>query len=212
MANRRILLVEGSNDKHVIVAIQGRREIRLLDRDKEIVECGDDGRLMSSFPVRLLESDIVRLGVVMDADVDVAKRWNHFKTMLTDAGYLDIPNSPEPSGTIIHPPPDSLLPRVGIWLMPDNKETGILEDFLRFLVPPDCELFKYATQVVAAIPSAEVRYPKLAAPKAILHTWLAWQKHPGRPLGQSITAKYLDTEVARVDVFVAWLERLYGEN
>lgn len=96
--------------------------------------------------------------------------------------------------------------------MPDNKETGILEDFLRFLVPPDCELFKYANSVLAAIPPAEVRFSKLAEPKALLHTWLAWQKDPGRPLGQSITAKYLDAGVGEVDVFISWLERLFGEN
>ena len=196
---------------HVILAIQGRRSVRFLDRE-EIIACGDDGRLMSSFPVRLLESDIGHLGVVMDADVDVTKRWSRFKDMLAAAGYNNIPNSPDPSGTIVDPPPNSLLPRTGIWLMPDNKETGILEDFLRFLVPQNCELFNYATSVVAAIPPKELHFPKLAEPKALIHTWLAWQKDPGRPLGQSITAKYLDTNVAQVDVFMAWLERLYGLN
>src|SRR5436190_24268592 len=28
--------------------------------------------------------------------------------------------------------------------------------------------------------------------KALIHTWLAWQEKPGRPLGLAITARYFD--------------------
>jgi hypothetical protein len=46
-----------------------------------------------------------------------------------------VPDDPAAEGTIIDPPDDKLLPRVGVWIMPDNQMKGILEDFLRFLVP-----------------------------------------------------------------------------
>jgi len=42
-----------------------------------------------------------------------------------------------------------------------------------------------------------------------MHTWLAWQEEPGKPLGTAITAKFLDANVAQVDVLVAWLKALF---
>lgn len=207
MANKKLLLVEGANDKHVILAIQGRREIRLLDKE-EIIDCLDCGRLLSGLPVRLKESDISRLGVVMDADANLPNRWAELKAILSSAGYLNIPQDPLLQGTIIEAPANSLLPRVGVWLMPDNSSSGILENFLRFLVPPNCGLINHAQNVLAALP--EKRFSPIAEPKALIHTWLAWQADPGRPLGQAITAKYLDHTVPQVDVFMNWLGTLFG--
>lgn len=209
MGDKRLLLVEGANDKHVILAIQGKRNLRILDQG-DIIDCKDSGQLLSSFPVRLKTAvnDVSRIGVVMDADENLPARWSEIRGILLSAGYVDIPQLPTESGTIVEAPADSHLPRAGVWLMPDNKHSGILENFLRFLVPPDCELFTYAQNVLEGLP--ERRFSKVAAPKALLHTWLAWQEEPGRPLGQSITAKFLDHAVPQVDVFVKWLEELFG--
>jgi hypothetical protein len=55
---------------------------------------------------------------------------------------------------------------------------------------------------VAANPKEERRFTQLArpkAPKAAIHTWLAWQEKPGKLLGTAITAKFLDSRVAQVD-------------
>ena len=93
--------------------------------------------------------------------------------------------------------------------MPDNQTKGILEDFLRFLVPPGSGLFSHVESSVASIPDEERRFSQLAQPKAIIHTWLAWQADPGKPLGTAITAKFLDPHVAQVDVLVAWLKELF---
>lgn len=206
MPGKRILLVEGANDKHVILAIQGRRELRILDKD-EIIDCKDCEQLLSGFPVRLNESDISRLGVVIDADVSLPSRWSELRKTLTAAGYSAVPTLPSEQGTVIEPPVESILPRVGIWLMPDNRNSGILEDFLRFLVPEDCRLFTHAQTVMANLP--EKRFSPVAETKALIHTWLAWQKDPGRPLGQSITAKFMDAGVPQVDTFIEWLRRLF---
>ena len=102
-----------------------------------------------------------------------------------------------------------MLPRVGVWIMPDNQTKGILEDFLRFLVPAGSPLFDHVKSSVEAIPEGERRFSQLAEPKAIIHTWLAWQGEPGKPLGTAITARYLDPDVAQVDVLVSWLNRLF---
>lgn len=95
--------------------------------------------------------------------------------------------------------------------MPDNLLPGMLEDFVRFLVPDGDVLLSKAESVLAEIEQSQIhRYSLVHHPKALIHTWLAWQKIPGRPMGQSITARVLlhDTPVALS--FVRWLQRLFG--
>ncbi|MCX5647298.1 MAG: hypothetical protein NTZ17_21845 [Phycisphaerae bacterium] len=206
LAAKKILLVEGSDDEHVLKHVCGTRGVQELD---EIKPQGGVEQLLESFPVRLNESDVEALGVVIDADTDLAARWRSLKDRLTKAGYENVPSDPVSTGTILNPPSDALLPRVGIWIMPDNQTRGILEDFLRFLVPQGSCLFEHVQSSVAAIPEGERRFSQLAQPKAIIHTWLAWQEEPGKPLGTAITARYLDPGVAQVDVLVSWLNKLF---
>lgn len=120
-----------------------------------------------------------------------------------------MPDLPAHGGTILDPPADKLLPRVGIWIMPDNRSEGILEDFLRFPVPEGSMLFDHVESSVAAIPEGEQLFGPLAVSKAVIHTWLAWQKEPGKPLGTAITARYLDPGVPEVGILVSWLNRLF---
>jgi hypothetical protein len=207
MAVKRTLLVEGPDDEHVLKHICGNRGILHLDA---VTPLGSVDSLLESVPVRLKASedgDIV--GVVIDADTDLAARWQSLTARLRRAGYVAVPGNPAVDGTIIEPPDGTLLPRVGIWVMPDNQTTGILEDFLRFLVPSGSALFGHVTASVAAIPEGERRFSQLAEPKALIHTWLAWQEDPGKPMGIAITARYLDPHVAQADALVSWLKRLF---
>ena len=93
--------------------------------------------------------------------------------------------------------------------MPDNQIEGILETFLGFLIPQPNALFDYVQKSVASIPASERRFKPAREPKAIIHTWLAWQREPGMPPGRAITAHFLDANVAEVDVLVSWLQRLF---
>ncbi|OHB63606.1 MAG: hypothetical protein A2Y77_06210 [Planctomycetes bacterium RBG_13_62_9] len=206
MATKRILLVEGNDDEHVIKHICGTRNVQRLD---EIKPQGSVEQLLENLPVRLKESDVEVLGIIVDADTDLAARWQSLHDQLAKAGYLNIPAQPLLDGTILVPPVGTLLPRVGIWIMPDNQTKGILEDFLQFLIPEGSRLFKHVQSSVANIPKGEQRFNQFAEPKAIIHTWLAWQKEPGKPLGIAITARYLDPDVKQVDVLVSWLNRLF---
>lgn len=206
MPGKKVLLVEGIDDEHVLKHICGERGVGQLD---EVKPQGDVRRLLENFPVRLKESDIEALGVVIDADTDLAARWQSLRDRLSKAGFQSVPADPAPEGTVLAPPPDTLLPRVGIWIMPDNQTRGILEDFLQFLVPSGSKLFGHVKSSVAAIPEGERRFRQLVEPKVVVHTWLAWQAEPGKPLGTAITAKFLDANVGQVDVLVAWLRRVF---
>ena len=207
MLLRRLLLVEGVDDQHVIKHVCLSRDVPLPD---EIIPHDGIERLIEAIPVRLKVIETEALGVVLDADLDLAGRWAALRHRLTQAGYDRVPQQPAADGTILVAPANSLLPRFGVWIMPDNRSKGILEDFLRFLVPSGSRLFEHAKSSVASIPEGERRFSQAAEPKAVIHTWLAWQKEPGKPLGTAITARFLDPNVAEVDVFVGWLQRLFS--
>ena len=211
MANGKILLVEGTDDKHVMKHICGNRGIPHLDK---VEKYGSVEKLIESIKVRLPllieEGDIV--GIVIDADTEISDRWKSIRNRIISVGYQNVPDQPDPSGTILDPPAGTYLPRLGVWIMPNNQTSGILEDFLRFLVPKPNILFDHVRDSVKTIPEGERRFKPLDEPKAIIHTWLAWQKEPGRPFGTAISACFLDPNVPEVDVLVAWLKRLFFPN
>ena len=93
--------------------------------------------------------------------------------------------------------------------MPDNQTRGILEDFLRFLVPPGSALFTHVQSSVAGIPAAEKRFTELAEPKAIIHTWLAWQEEIRTPLGLALAKSYLKASSSKAQQFMSWIAQLF---
>jgi hypothetical protein len=164
----------------------------------------DDGgidRLIESLPVRIKSSDIERLAIVIDADSDITSRWESIRSVLVPAGVA-LPRYPIATGT------HSVLPdgkSVSIWIMPNNTLIGDLETFAAFLIPPEDALISRVDRFLDEIPHAERQFANSKRTKARIHTWLAIQKVPGKPLGQSITARYLDASLPIASQFVNWL-------
>lgn len=206
MTSKRVLMVEGQDDEHVVKNICGQHQLGTI----EIIHpYGGKGPLLEGIGVRLKESGISALGIILDADADPQGRWEAVVARLSAAGFAGLPVAPQSEGTVVEPPMGSLLPRVGVWLMPDNQMSGILEDFLRFLVPQGDELMEHVEQSIENIPVAQCRFPESRKPKARMHTWLAWQEEPGKPFGQAISARYLDPHLPAANIFVAWLRRVF---
>jgi hypothetical protein len=97
--------------------------------------------------------------------------------------------------------------RLGVWLMPDNRLPGMMEDFLLSLANPDDKLKRHAEEVIETLPAR--RFPKVHYPKALLHTWLAWQEEPGTRPGLAITRKLLRHDRAEGQRFLTWLKELF---
>lgn len=178
MSDRNVLLVEGKDDRHVLHHLFLHHDIpesSFAIEENEGVE-----RLLESFPVQLKRSDLERLGVVLDANSDIAARWESLRNIAIKSGYRNMPTLPDSSGTIIK---QQNKPVVGFWLMPENTVPGMLEDFVQFLVPPDDVLWSLANDCLQSIPKQEQRFLESHRIKAHIHTWLAWQKDPGTPMG-----------------------------
>jgi hypothetical protein len=210
---KRLLLVEGQDDKHVIMHLCKAHGVTIAfdarnprnETAWEIVEQEGIELLLDQVPVRLKESGLERLAVVVDADEDAERRWKQLRDRLHRADYPSIPLLPDPNGTIVDLPPEVGSIRLGIWIMPDNKLPGMLENFLAFLVPNDDTLLPRVDRFLDSIPPEERRF-KNHRSKARIHTFLALQEEPGKRLGSAITARYLDAKREVVTPFLAWLK------
>jgi hypothetical protein len=198
---RRVLLVEGPDDQHVMWSLCARHA---MPETFVVQTAGNDREVLKLLRTQPKTSDLERFAVILDADTDLERRWGEARGALLAAGYRDMPERPAPEGTIVHGPD---LPPVGIWLMPDNRVPGILEDFLVFLVPAGDALLPLVNVFLDGIPEPARRFAAKDHAKARIHAWLAAQEHPGKPLGQAITARYLDAGSAAAAPFVAWLRR-----
>lgn len=210
MSGKKLLLVEGKDDEHIIKNICGRLSLGKIDTIKS--SSGIDN-LLDILPVELKSASsgtVERLGIILDADLNAGARWNCVRKILLENKYENIPKNISKKGTILATPKmQPSLPRLGIWIMPDNSDPGAIEDFLKFLIPNEDKLFPYAENVIAKLPIRHFRDTYTS--KALLYTWLAWQKEPGKPYGQAITAKYLDTSLPAANIFVSWLREVFFE-
>ena len=207
------LLVEGDEDKHVftqlLVEHQVFEKFKLKDGSLEIKSHGGVEKLLN---LRMLRNYFVvdesrRFGIVVDADDIPAKRWEQFKSICEAIGYHNVPVAPSPDGTILSE--EEGLPMVGIWLMPDNKDSGMMEDFMGWLVRRDDLLWPMAGDIVHKVVERERRFKEKHLSKACIHTWLAWQEDPGTSLGMSILKHYVDANASHAQRFITWIRKLF---
>src|SRR5260370_20373170 len=146
------LLVEGIDDAHVLKSLLRHYGIPHQFRDlpeydqmpKGLVRInGHEGihNLLDALEVTLIDRGERRIGIIVDADIDIAARWQSLRDRLVRVGYSAVPQIPESEGTIVQ---QEELPIVGFWLMPDNTIPGMLEDFISFLIPQGDALWPIA--------------------------------------------------------------------
>src|SRR5690606_35836511 len=99
-----------------------------------------------------------------------------------------LPSVPDPAGTIV----DGIRPgyKVGIWLMPDNRREGTLENFLASLRPDADVIWDYSIEATGRARELGAVFPASLEMKAAIHAWLAWQEEPGHPYGTAIKSQY----------------------
>ena len=197
----KVLLVEGLDDRHVVRRLQERTSSALsFDiRDKE----GIDNLL------RFIEPEIrvpgrAAVGIVADANDNPDARWAAISHRLREAEIGGVPKAPSPGGTIMDGPP-----RVGVWLMPDNRRPGELEDFVQEMIPLDDLVWPLARKYIEDIPEEARKFPAGKTSRAELHAWLATREEPGR-MGSAIGRRDLQTDGPLCSAFLAWIERLFG--
>ena len=200
-----VLLVEGENDKHVVWSLL---KYHAVPQHFEVVDRNGIENLLEAFEGELTRVVDGKVGVIIDADTNLTSRWESLHHILAISGYTSIPLYPISNGTILR---QERKPVVGIWLMPDNTIPGMLEDFVAFLRPQKDLLWPMVDEAVLKVKTLEEehRFRDVHESKARIHTWLSWQKEPGKPMGQAITARYLDADAPYALKLISWIRALF---
>ncbi|MCI0697092.1 hypothetical protein L0337_34440 [candidate division KSB1 bacterium] len=98
MADKNVLLVEGKDDRYVLHHLFLHHHIQenFVIKENEGVE-----RLLESLPIQLKSSELERMGVVLDANADLAGRWDSLRNIALRSGYNNVSEFPDSFGTII---------------------------------------------------------------------------------------------------------------
>ena len=194
-----VLLVEGQDDKHVVRHLSRRHddmpEFCIFDK-------GGIQDLLEDIGLELRVPGRQALGIVVDANDDLNARWNAVVARLKEEN-IEISGSRSPSGSIVES-----TPRVGIWLMPDNRTPGELEDFVTEMIPDDDPIWPRARRYIDGIPEADRKFSEKKIPRARIHAWLATREDPRR-MGAAIGARDLRVDGVLSTKFAEWLRRLF---
>ena len=205
------LLVEGEDDKFSVVSLMEHHIDWPDDKTKWPVfidAIGSVSQILKPAFIRtkLKESNLETLGIMIDADDDPMSRWASFRSICSPM-FPTMPSDLPVGGLIAQ---NEFGFRLGFWLMPDCSSAGMLETFLRHLVPTSAEpLWKHSESSFDAASELGAPCCPVHADKARIDTWLAWQDPPGEALGRALTRKTLDPEAATATAFVSWFKQLY---
>jgi len=190
------LLVEGKEDQHVMYAICQAKNI---PQEFSIKELGGVDNLLDSIPVYVKSNE--RIAIVIDADLDVSARWQQLRSKLISLGF-SLPLEPQINGYMGE---NSFGQTVGVWVMPNNKLPGMMEDFLTYLVPDDDTLMEHVNTFISSLPEDSHRFKDVHLAKARIYAYLSVKDEPGKPLGQSITKRNLDPNTEACNIFTKWI-------
>jgi len=151
------------------------------------------------------DGHLTHLGVVIDADFKNVSNQGFLATksvaseLLLRLGYVE--SSTTTSGiTYSH----NDLPTVAVWIMPNNKDDGIIENWIaQSIRPSEQVLFDSARTTVSRLNPK--KFHENQTSKADVATWLAWQQVPGQPIASVIGNQLVDVNAPLVESIVEWL-------
>ena len=207
----RKLLVEGDTDRSVIAGLMEANGVPWPDPPDSPVFIDSRGSVDEILKPGVLEaelgaSELEALGVVVDANGDASTRWNRLRERCSSE-FSDLPDQIPVEGLeVVH----ARGPRFGIWIMPDNRSTGMLEDWLVRLIPEaSSPLYELARKCVSDSKRQGAPFKHVHRTKAEIHTWLAWQDEPGLRLYEAVVHRVLDPERPGSGQFVSWFTSLF---
>ena len=205
------LFVEGKDDLHSITELLQRHGYDWNNNEFApfVYDSGGIEPLFEALPAAL--KTLVRVGVVIDADLSASNRWARIETILEASGIAP-PPGPDQQGVILSLSGPTRLERIGIWIMPDNRAAGVLEDFLQRLVPAGDSCWQHADASTSQARALGAPLRPNDHMKGAIHAWLAWQKSPGQPFGTALNAGILSHDSSEALDFVDWFKRLFGPS
>lgn len=218
MANQdRVLLVEGETDQGFLIEVL---KVLNLQVDVKVAPPKELGgsynskqgvfNYLPNLLNQLADGSLIHLAVVVDADTGpdggYQRTYDLVNEIVKPIGYSLKAN---PIGGLIFEHNDGLAD-FGLWVMPDNTQEGMLEDWLKECIHHnELTLFAHAQSVVEELPKPQ-KFKSIHRSKAEVATWLAWQKQPGHGLYRAVTDQLLDSNKPLYSQLIAWLTHIYA--
>ena len=218
---RSNLHVEGRNDVHAIKHLLLRHGFdcptksdprsgdEFAENVPEIKAAGDRSKVLDAMKTAVPVSTGRSVGFVLDADAVAENRWQAVRDRL-GTFELNLPDSIPEDGFVGDIAEFKV--RVGVWLMPDNRRSGALEQFLQDLIEEGNLLLPVAVRSTENAKAEGADFPESSRNKAVLHAWLAWQETPGLPYGLAIRARYFRADSPAATAFVQWYRNVFGDT
>ena len=184
----------------------GRGLRKEVSRFPAVEPVGDVDALLGTVEDAVKASTGRSVGFVLDANGSAKARWRDVTRELVKTDMAP-PGSVPVEGYVSFC--DFFQTEVGVWLMPDNRHPGAIEEFLLALIDPADPLLDHAERATAEALALGAAFPESAQKKAELRAWLAWQENPGFPYGRALARDYFDSSRSAADPFVDWFERLF---
>ena len=219
MSTKNILLVEGEADRGFFEALclllSIPADVRVATpKDTGGTHNTKEGALSHLTKVllpQLQDGQLERIGVVVDADRAMhgsgyAATLQRFTDALAQGGYR--PNPVAASG-LVFTHQDGLAD-LGLWIMPNNADEGMLEDWIKQCLHSDeTGLYQHGEASIDAIPGRP-KFQPWNKSKAEVATWLAWQKKPTQGLYNAAQSELLNTDAVLFKELQAWLAHVFA--
>jgi hypothetical protein len=216
---QQILLVEGRADTIFYQAVcRGAGKPRVLVKPPTLIGARVDSKTnaihqLPALLKQLNDGSITNLGLIVDADYDQEHGLGFHKTLLKVReqvkrfGFENEVRLARGGFTFSHP---DGLPTIGLWIMPDNRSDGMLEDFIQSAIhdPDQRKLHETACAAVAGL--AQPLFKHFHRAKAEVATWLAWQRVPGAPAESAIGNKLIDFSSAAYQSLNDWIADVFA--
>ena len=216
MANySSMVLVEGKSERMVLPEL-----CRLCGIDKrfEIRQENSLSELKRALKTYLKSTNTLRkLWIIIDADTDFEAAWQSVKDILLQSGKYSFNRKMHlPKEGFIIEPVDKEDLIVGIWIMPNNQDVGMLEDFMLRLIPDSDALLPIAHKDIEKLEKERVCFPgifkSVHKSKAEIYTWLSWHDTPGESLSVAVQKRLFATDKALCRLFAKWIDVLNDEE
>lgn len=229
------LFVEGKTDKYVILQLLKSHGVFAQDGDQKpanpsdvqvvvsVVKpaegsSGSKEELLADLSQRIRKPNHEAIGYVFDADDPAFTEWNLQQTWQAIRDRLG--KAPALLTTRDGIPEDGFHGRhsgtgtpIGVWLMPDNKRDGTLEDFLRELMADGDSIAAFAESATCEVKQEHgALFPDKDFKKAVIEAWLAWQEEPGMTFGTAFQKNQLLKDKPLAQRFVSWVQLLIADK
>ncbi|PPZ95505.1 hypothetical protein C5B41_03750 [Acinetobacter ursingii] len=211
------LIVEGPSDAYLFEKLCSKHEFDVkVTVDTPSFFGGKDTKqgvlnILQIAIKQLQSSYIEKLGIIIDSDYakdggGIENTLLQIHKKIKDYGYSTHYKKFSNSG--IYFEGENGLPNLGVWVMPNNLDEGMLEDWMLSICHPNEQKFlNNVTQIVTTMPSP--RFSKIHEAKAIANTWLAWQKKPDRGLYNLFQEGLIDENHQNYKNWLDWMTEIF---